>query len=887
MKSKEELKLRVEELSKLLHRYRYEYYTLDDATVPDAEYDRLFRELEAIEKEYPELIDKNSPTQKVGGDILDDFDTVIHKIPMLSLDNAFNSQQLLDFVKRVSDGLGIDEKSIEFCAEPKLDGLAVSIIYKDGVFEMAATRGDGKVGEDVSAQVKTISNVPLVLHGDNIPCYLEVRGECFMPHSAFNELNEKAKLDKKQKVFANPRNAAAGSLRQKNPKITAQRKLSFNCYFVAQCEGVELSDNHSERLDFVKQLGIPVNKEIRCGNGYDFLQSYHDSILSRRDSLEYDIDGVVYKVNSIVKQEKLGYVTRAPKFSIAHKFPAQEEITKLLAVDFQVGRTGVVTPVARVEPVRVAGVTISNVTLHNADEIERLGVKLGDYVSVRRAGDVIPQIVNVVEEKRDGNETDIVFPSVCPICGAMLNRVEEEAIIRCTGGLFCYAQLKESLIHFVSRDAMNIEGLGDSYVEAMLSSGKIKKLNDLYHLSVNDIATTSITRKLDEKEVDQIFEGLKNSKRLTLANFLKGLDLPKIGPKKADSIAAIFGDLGAFMDVSLENLRNIKETTSCAIELYSVLNDPLNRACIRDLFEKEINGGKGFVIESIEEDIFSLNVNNSFKKHDNESLNAEPTVHTLKLFNGKQEDFIEVFNTKTKNAFNKIQGVGGENRLRSIVISNSVYRLNDLYRINVEQLKVTSLTEEIGEVIAKKIFAKIEESKFIDFNKFIYALGIREVGVSTALSLARVFGDMEHFRKTTENELLEINDIGEKSAKFIISFLNEKHNQEVLDDLFTSVENGGCGLQLKSIKQSEEELALISSNQFFGKTVVITGTLSMPRNDVKTMLLNVGAKVSGSVSAKTDYLIVGENAGSKLSKANELGISIITEDELIQLIKVK
>jgi NAD-dependent DNA ligase len=467
----------------------------------------------------------------------------------------------------------------------------------------------------------------------------------------------------------------------------------------------------------------------------------------------------------------------------------------------------------------------------------------------------------------------------------MLNRVEDEAIIRCTGGLYCYAQLKESLIHFVSRDAMNIEGLGDSYVEAMLSSGKIKKLNDLYHLSVNDIATTSITRKLDEKEIEQICEGLKSSKKLTLANFLKGLDLPKIGPKKADSLATIFGDLGSLMDASLDVLRNIKETNSCAIELFSVLNDPLNRACIRDLFANENNGGKGFVIDAIEKDIFSLNVNNSFRKHDNESMDAEPTAHTLKLFNGKQEDFIEVFNSKTKNAFNKIQGVGGENRLRSIVISNSVYKLNDLYRINVEQLKVTSLTEEIGEVIAKKIFAKIEESKFIDFNKFIYALGIREVGAATALSLARVFGDMEHFRRTTEEELLEINDIGEKSARFIISFLNEKHNQEVLDDLFTSVEDGGCGLQPKSIKQSEEELASISSNPFFGKTVVITGTLSMPRNDLKAMLLNVGAKVSGSVSAKTDYLIVGENAGSKLTKANELGISILTEEEVLPLLK--
>lgn len=695
---------RVKELSQKLHQYSYEYYTLDDPSVPDSEYDKLFIELQNLEKQFPELVVPTSPTQKVGGEILENFEPVEHKIPMLSLDNVFNDEQLSSFVSRIEDGLSKVENKIEFCAEPKLDGLAVSIVYENGLLIKAATRGDGRVGEMVTAQVKTIGNIPLVLHGDEIPEYLEVRGEVYMMHKAFEALNELARLEpKKNKYFANPRNAAAGSLRQKDPKETAKRSLTFNCYFVAECRGIELPATHSERLEFVKKLGIPVNPEIKVGKGIDFLRTFHDDILSRRFDLAYDIDGVVYKVNNIESQEQLGFVSRSPRFSIAHKFPAQEEITQLLAVDFQVGRTGAITPVARLAPVKVSGVTVSNATLHNSDEIARLGVKVGDYVSVRRAGDVIPQIVKVIKEKRTGTETDVVFPTVCPICGSELEQLPEEAVIRCTGGLCCYAQLKESINHFVSRDAMDIRGLGEVYVEALINAGVVKTINDIYHLSIEKLAKIP----------------LSNSNELT----------------------------------------------------------------------------------------------------------------------------------------------------EELVLSDE----------NVKKSKIRT----IGKVNGKKIIDNINASKTKPLNKFIYALGIREVGSSTALALAQKYESLELLQKATIEELLEIQDIGNVSANHIVHFFREPHNCNVIADLLKSEAEGGAGCQPQSIVKKEEELDAIMGNPFFGKTIVLTGTLtSMKRNYLKELLQKLGATVSGSVSSKTHLVIAGTEAGSKLDKARELGITIIDEEKL-------
>ncbi|WP_274968265.1 NAD-dependent DNA ligase LigA [Succinimonas amylolytica] len=707
-------------LRRLINRYSYEYYTLDDPSVPDAEYDRLMHELRDLERAYPELDTPNSPTHKIGGPVLEDFRKVVHKSRMLSLDDIFSDGDLQDFVNRVSAGLGMSEADIEFCAEVKLDGLACSIIYENGELVQAATRGDGQVGEDVTSQVRTIRNVPLVLHGNAVPEYLEVRGEVYMPHASFNALNEEARKagsGGKNRVFANPRNAAAGSLRQKDPAVTAKRGLTFNCYFVPECRGAVLPSRHSERLELVHSWGIPVNSEVRVGKGLKFLKEFHRSVQERRMDLPYDIDGVVYKVNSTELQDALGYISRSPRFAVAHKFPAQEEITTVRAVDFQVGRTGVVTPVARLTPVTVAGATISNVTLHNADEIERLGLRIGDHVSIRRAGDVIPQVVRVIAGMRTGAEKEIVWPKVCPVCGSSLERLPEEAVTRCTGGLFCKAQQKEAIMHFISRNAMNIQGLGDSFVDAFMKAGILSGINDIYHLTVENMA-----------------------------------EVP-------------YGERGS---------------------------------------------GEG----------------------DAETASAGTAA------------------------------VSGENEKGEI----------DLF---LEAEKRTATVLKVGVKKAATIRKNIEQSRHCTLNRFIYALGIREVGEATALTLARRYASMHELEQASLAELMTIPDIGIVSAEHIVNFFKEEHNLKVIRDIFSV-----WGQEPESVRQEAQDLEKLSGNAFFGKTVVLTGTLSRKRSEVKGELESLGARVSGSVSRKTDLVVAGEAAGSKLDDARKYGIEVIGEEEL-------
>ena len=458
-----EIRQRMGELTALLARYEHEYYVLDNPSVPDSEYDRLLRELQQLEALHPEWRDPHSLTQRVGGAALSAFSSVVHEQPMLSLDNVFNAEELQAFYRRVQERLGSDSE-IAFCCEPKLDGLAVSLLYLEGELVRAATRGDGSTGEEITHNVRTIRSIPLRLQGAEIPTRLEVRGEVFMPKSGFEQWNAKA-LASGDKPFANPRNAAAGSLRQLDPRITAQRPLAFYAYGIGVVEGGELPESHHGRLLWLQQFGLPVSQEIRRVTGMAGCQAYHDAILARRDSLPFEIDGVVFKVDALAQQEQLGFVSRAPRWAVAHKFPAQEELTLLKDVEFQVGRTGAITPVARLEPVFVGGVTVSNATLHNADEIERLGIMIGDTVIVRRAGDVIPQIVGMVADRRDAeNCRPVQFPTACPVCGSAVERLPGEAVARCSGGLFCEAQRKEALKHFVSRRAMDIEGLGDKLI---------------------------------------------------------------------------------------------------------------------------------------------------------------------------------------------------------------------------------------------------------------------------------------------------------------------------------------------------------------------------------------------------------------------------------------
>lgn len=665
----EKAKNDVAALRKQLNEYNYQYYVLDDPSVPDAQYDRDMQALITLEQEFPELKSANSPSQKVGGAALSAFEQVTHEVPMLSLDNAFDDASLLAFEKRLKDRLK-DTASLTFSCEPKLDGLAVSILYENGELVRAATRGDGQVGENITANVRTISNIPLSLRGEQWPKRVEVRGEVFMPKDGFEKLNE-SQRGKGAKVFANPRNAAAGSLRQLDSKITAKRPLMFYAYSlgVVQPDSFELPNSHNERLNKLASWGLPLCPDISTANGGSGCLEYYNLILNKRDALPYDIDGVVFKVDDIAIQNRLGFVARAPRWAIAQKFPAQEEVTTLIDVEFQVGRTGAITPVARLEPVFVGGVTVSNATLHNQDEIERLGVKVGDTVVIRRAGDVIPQVVSVVKANRTGRETEINFPQQCPVCDSNVEKLEDEAVARCTGGLICAAQRKQALKHFASRKAFDIDGLGDKLVDQLVDADLVHTPADFFTLSLSSLIGLE---RMAEKSATKLLDSLETSKKTTLA-------------------------------------------------------------------------------------------------------------------------------------------------------------------------------------------------------KFLYALGIREVGEATAANLAMHFTTLDAIQTATLEALIEVQDVGNVVAEHIFNFFNESHNTDVINALLE------VGIHWPAVEKREE-----ANLPLKGQTCVITGTLSeMGRSDAKARLQVLGAKVAGSVSKNTDFLVAGEKAGSKLTKAQELDVDVWDEAALI------
>ncbi|EHD2268233.1 TPA: NAD-dependent DNA ligase LigA [Vibrio cholerae] len=663
---------RLTELRKTLHEHGVRYYVEDAPTIPDAEYDRLMRELLELEAAHPELMSSDSPSLRVGGRPLDAFESVVHEIPMLSLDNAFDDSELDSFYRRMTDRIPAVQHSA-FCCEPKLDGLAVSLLYENGVLTRAATRGDGTTGENITENVRTIKAIPLRLQGADFPTRLEVRGEVFMPKAGFEALNARA-LKKGEKQFVNPRNAAAGSLRQLDSKITAQRPLAFYAYSVGVIEGGELATSHYQRFLQLKGWGLPICPETKLVTSLAEVKAFYQDILQRRQFLAYEIDGVVIKVDDIQLQERLGFVARAPRWAIAYKFPAQEELTLLNDVEFQVGRTGAITPVAKLEPVFVGGVTVSNATLHNADEIERLGVMVGDTVVIRRAGDVIPQIVSVVLERRPENAKSIVFPTRCPVCQSDVERVEGEAVARCSGGLICQAQRKESLKHFVSRKAMDVEGLGDKVIEQLVDREMVSTPADLFRLRAGELTI-----------------------------------LERMGPKSAQNVI-----------------------------------DALNKA------------------------------------------------------------------------------------------------------------KQTTLP------------------------KFLYALGIREVGEATALNLAQHFLSLEAIQQASLEQFIEVPDVGVVVASHLQAFFAQDRNQQVINEL---LEQGITWPALTAAPVAVD-------SALAGKIVVLTGSFTqLSRNDAKAALQALGAKVTGSVSKNTDIVFAGEAAGSKLAKATELGIQVFDEQALIEFLK--
>ena len=573
-------------LRNLIRHHEYCYYVLDAPEIPDVEYDKLIKQLQSLEHDHPELITSDSPTQRVGGVPLSQFASVKHELPMLSLDNVFDELSFNAFNKRVKDRLHLsDSQSVDYCCELKLDGLAVSLLYENGRFIRAATRGDGTTGEDITANVKTIKTIPLVLQGENIPTRLEVRGEVFMTHKGFAKLNAEAEK-RNERTFANPRNAAAGSLRQLDAKITAKRPLSFFCYGVGINEGTTLPDNHYDRLMQFKAWGLPVSNKVQIRQGAQEALAYFHEIGEQRMSLGFDIDGVVIKVNSIAQQEELGFVARAPRWATAFKFPAQEEVTKLNKVDFQVGRTGAITPVARLEPVSVAGVIVSNATLHNSDEIVRLGIREGDYVTVRRAGDVIPQIVAVIQDRRPADSKEIIFPTHCPICGSLIVRDEGEAISRCAGGLICPAQRKEALKHFVSRRAMNVDGLGDKLIEQLVDKDYVKTPADLYKLTLPMLCSLD---KVGEKLANNLINALQQSKSTSLNRFIFALGIPNVGEVTAENLVNQLGNLSAIENASLEQLQTVNDVGEVIAEsIVDFFQEPHNRDVIEQLTSAEI-----------------------------------------------------------------------------------------------------------------------------------------------------------------------------------------------------------------------------------------------------------------------------------------------------------
>jgi DNA ligase (NAD+) len=679
-----ELTTRIQQLRKKLNTYSHQYYVLDMPSVPDAEYDRLYRELETIENDHADTITVDSPTQKVGAPPLASFSQVTHERPMLSLDNAMNEDELIDFERKVKGRLkGKLESSValEFACEPKLDGLAVSILYEEGQLVQAATRGDGSTGENITLNVRTINNVPLSLRGTDFPKRFEVRGEIYIPKAGFEKLNKDAR-EHDGKVFANPRNAAAGSLRQLDSRITAKRPLEFCAYSMGVVsEEFVLPNKHEAILQCIKHWGLKINSDMAVVQGIQACVDYFSEMGRKRDGLDYDIDGIVFKINDLDLQEQLGFVARAPRWAIAAKFPAQEEMTVIESVDFQVGRTGALTPVARLKPVHVAGVIVSNATLHNMDEIGRLGVKIGDTVIIRRAGDVIPQVVSVVIDRRpDGDgingTADIVMPIHCPVCDSHVEKITGEAVSRCSGGLYCGAQRKEAIKHFSSRKALDVDGLGNKLVEQLVDAGLISSFDDLFHLNLDDVAR-----------------------------------LDRMAKKSAQNL-----------------------------------------------------------------------------------LDA------------------------------------------------------------LEAAKITTL------------------------GRFLYALGIREVGVTTAQNLADYFGFLARIQQADEATLLAVPDVGDIVAKHILSFFSEEHNQVIIDQLQKVGVNWPEAEPVSAAENAERPLA--------GKVYVITGTLNeMGRDDAKQYLQALGGKVTGSVSAKTDCLLAGEKAGSKLIKAQSLDIEILNEADFIQLLR--
>jgi len=770
---------RVARLREQIAEHNHRYYVLDEPVVTDAEYDAQLRELQALEAQHPELVTPDSPTQRVGATPASQFAPVPHALPMLSLDNAFTDDEVRDFARRITEKLGRD--SLEFSAEPKLDGLAISLRYENGLFVKGATRGDGATGEDVTANLRTLRAIPLKLRGRGWPPVLEVRGEVYMPRAEFERYNAAARAAG-GKVLANPRNGAAGSLRQLDPRVTAQRPLSFFAYGVGQVQG-ELPDSHSRTLQQLREWGFPVSTLSQTVRDVEGLLQYYRAIGARRDSLPFDIDGVVYKLDDGPGQREMGFVARAPRWAIAHKFPAQEQSTILEAIEIQIGRTGAATPVARLAPVQVAGVTVTNATLHNADQIARLDARVGDTVIVRRAGDVIPEVVSVIADRRPAHARPWVMPGNCPVCGAEIVREEGQAVWRCSGELSCPAQRKEAVRHFASRRAMDIEGLGERYIEELSDLEYVGSVADLYRLKLEDLL--EMKRRADERDgttpetaksgkiatrwAENLIEAIDRSRDTTLERFLYALGIEHVGESTAKALAQWFGD----------------------IALVSRMPWPLFK-CVPDI--------------------------------------GSEVAHALGHFFDQD---------------------GNQKVIRALLDARHGVRIGDTHAPSAKLRAALTLATLLEDLEIPKVTA------------------VRAQQLAAAFPTAR--------------ELLAANaeayvaaGLPTEAAEALAAWLKSKPNARLLE---------------RSAAMQDELLALApatgeAAGRLEGKTVVLTGTLAGYTRDAATEQLEaLGAKVSGSVSKKTDYVVAGSEAGSKLDKARALGVKVLDESGLAALLR--
>ena len=769
---------RILELRAELDTHNHRYYVLDQPSIPDAEYDRLFRELQGLEAAAPELITRDSPTQRVGGTARAGFSEVQHEVPMLSLGNAFEEADLLDFDRRVREGL-VDElpagdlfgggAEVDYCCEPKLDGLAVSLLYENGQLVRGATRGDGSSGEDISQNVRTVRNIPLKLQGSGWPQVLEVRGEMYMSKAGFEALNLR-QIEQGAKTFANPRNAAAGSLRQLDAKITASRPLQFCCYGIGQVEG-ELPSSQVAILHALKGWGLPISDELKLARGIAECQAYYRSIGDKRADLAYEIDGVVFKVNQLAWQRELGFRAREPRWAIAHKFPAMEELTELADVEFQVGRTGAVTPVARLKPVKVAGVMVANATLHNMDEVLRLGLMIGDTVIIRRAGDVIPQVVQVVLERRPADARPVLIPECCPVCGSHVERTQlvkrskgresfsEGSIYRCVGRLACQAQLKQAIIHFVSRRAMDIDGLGEKSVEQLVDQGLVSSPADLYSLTFEQLVGLEGFAELSARN---LLEAIAASRKPALARFIFALGIADVGEETAKLLARSLASLPRIQQALPEVLSYLPDVgLEVAHEIHSFFSDEHNRQVIAQLLERGIE------------------------------LPAEDDLHA-------------------------------------------------------------------------------EFAACVSLADFIEKLNIAAVAATGAERLAARFGSLQGLIDADWLELTQVERLSEKAKQAVREFFANPDN--VAKARAIEAQLLAFGMHWQSEKKQLAGLPLA------GQTWVLTGSLELfSREQAKARLELLGAKVAGSVSAKTHCVVAGPGAGSKLTKAAELGIKVLDE----------